>query len=116
MVLQLIKGGQEGSGTANGGLSPGLLSRRVTSTGGRQLSDQSLAIASRNPSQPLQIVVPRTCGDACTFFGTTALKREACQVGPSALVRGVEWSRRVIGRADCLVMVRRCTALERVRR
>ncbi|CAI8782371.1 hypothetical protein EMIT0196MI5_10051 [Pseudomonas sp. IT-196MI5] len=52
VVLQLIKDGQEGSGTADGGLSPGLLSRRVTSTGGRQLSDQSLAIASRNPSQP----------------------------------------------------------------
>ncbi|MNP34754.1 hypothetical protein D3C76_1280590 [compost metagenome] len=52
VVLQLIKDGQDGSGTANGGLSPGLLSRRVTSTGGRQLSDQPLAIASRNPSQP----------------------------------------------------------------
>ncbi|GLZ84744.1 hypothetical protein Pres01_07950 [Metapseudomonas resinovorans] len=28
--------------------------------GGRQLSDQSSAFADRNPSQPLQIVVPRT--------------------------------------------------------
>ena len=72
-------------GTANGGLSPGLLSRRVTSTGGRQLSDQPLADASRNPSQPLQIVVPRTCDDSCTGL----LKREACQVAASLLPRGL---------------------------
>ena len=76
MLLQLIKGEQEQRGTVNGGLSPGLLSRRVTSTGGRQLSDQPLALASRNPSQPLQIVLPRTCDDSCPG----EVKRESCQV------------------------------------
>ena len=49
MLLQLIKGEQEQRGTVNGGLSPGLFSRRVTSTGGRQLSDQPLAFREPEP-------------------------------------------------------------------
>ena len=94
----------------NGGLSPGLLSRRVTSTGGRQLSDQPLALASRNPSQPLQIVVPRTCDDSCTPL----LKREPCQVGASALGRRKQLQSLQEKVKGCLVMVRECTAMERI--
>ncbi|PMZ71361.1 hypothetical protein C1X65_23945 [Pseudomonas sp. FW305-70] len=60
----------------------------------------------------MQIVVPRTCSDSCTRL----LKREACQVGPSALARATGRSTVLIGKAYCLVMVRGCTALEPVRR
>ncbi|PNB75505.1 hypothetical protein C1X64_04770 [Pseudomonas sp. GW456-E7] len=58
----------------------------------------------------MQIVVPRTCSDSCMGL----LKREACQVGPSALAWGTGRSTVLIGGARCLVMVRRCTALEPV--
>ena len=109
-LLQLNMGEQEQRGTVNGGLSPGLLSRRVTSTGGRQLSDQPLAFqASRNPSRPLQIVVPRTCDESCTGL----LKRESCQVVGGPLGRGVAARWWLAGALTCVVLVRRRTAMRR---
>lgn len=109
MLLQLIKGGQEQRGTVNGGLSPGLLSRRVTSTGGRQLSDQPLAYASRNPSQPLQIVVPRTCDDSCTGRGKARVVPSQARAVLKGRVAG-EWGVRAL---LCMVVVRGCTVMAR---
>ena len=109
-LLQLNMGEQEQRGTVNGGLSPGLLSRRVTSTGGRQLSDQPLAFqASRNPSRPLQIVVPRTCDESCTGL----LKRESCQVVGGPVARGVAARWWLAGALTCVVLVRCRTAMKR---
>ena len=90
--------------------SPGLLSRRVTPVEvAHSRTSRSPGLASRNPSRPLQIVVPRTSDESCT----QEAKRESCQVGRGLVARGFAPRVPRAGAGGCVVLVRRRTAMKR---